>query len=1467
MTVVTGAERAGNMDIAQRERLLAQLGHGYVVYSKQDKHVGYKNVKAIASRGVGMIIGLPKQCPMIVKCLKDSPINLFITDEVKCLTSMIATKVLNDTPSFAAMQKLADMAKRLLFLDADFFLGNQPLDFCHFLLMGREGKRDRLVIYKFSQVKTQLLREIALFHKSVPSSVEAAWLAKFNARMQASGKPAVTTCGTEDAFLHLLSAIKVFMRSRAGRAFKVFVTSSSRARANREASDALRAQLKATAYTTNTDAQRTNDEMAVIDEFFNAMQFITASSTLDVGIDTLVHFPFIIAITKGGTSMPSSHIQAMYRVSRILKMDFTVLWYVDEPMPSPDKQLSTPNATLAVDAMAGKAAFHAAAGTGAPPMHPKLVAIWTDNCRETQWNNREHAVLVRETLKLNPCYRMVEPCDIKMPDAVFAVTPRDVQAMTEAYIDVNPASIGDLFAHARDVALEVSDPLTRHKHSLDHFKGCVAHITLTNPMISASSAESVVLSNCSGVVENLLADADLAKLDAPTLESALLDTWKVVRFTGLLGVDECVVAEMEKVIDRYVLGVASLKGSLAVEHYQMSLQLLGAPKGRGTSVTLYHDIANKVRFAERAVDLLRVPQLIPASAEHILQLPEVLVNRINRLLLFEAIPADSVWMQELEACTRGVSDRNAVRSWPEHQVLSMLATLFSEVGNCEMVTTARPLTQEQQDALTAMMLRREGLDAEEITAATAASTPQPGPDSTNPESLFTMEDGAPPPASQDQIAKGNRRLEIIKAASKVTHLLSIGIALKAFEYTQSGGKVAKGATRVVQENDVGERRTVLSVEKEEQRKRRNAKSQRHSAKRRAGGDSGSANPTTQDAPTPMPTVDAATEIDTLDMLELERGKANAYNAQLLGADVDPDVAEDDGASLSGLSVSTAAGDVSAEDATREQRRKDAKMEALAARNTAAEGEVAEFKGAPDYEAKLAAAKRRLKAEFEPMQVVANFDDDAHTVKKVWPLLLMKWTSTLTCKRESPFSASTLLDAKGKQVVMKSLLSGYCDTPTHEALDDTFNAEDGNETGDMHLAPQPGQTLRAHTLADGYEAGFELYPLQKLLQLLATAKGCTDKTVDAKQLFQKIISMPVKTRTDYETAKIINALERLVAKGSADIASNTLRVPVTYRPGNKIVGVSRSYASYPSLQNIPNVLRIAIMGPHLHDMDIAIALPTTVVIGLIMLGKEPSMEWPTGMAYVEDRRNGIAAGKDEKLFQQAIVTHYGGRLSVDDAKEMINIATNNGKFEWYLQRDHGIRTEAHSPTLINMRKETLHVRDNIFLPHGDAIFGMGNYATLKTQVFKQRAFSPDAALYTAGSLVGDEEKGKRTMFALGLHTIERKVMRVCVETAREMDLVTYSSIFRRPPDHPPTRGGLGWQAPSLPPRVPRPPPRQVQHARVRRRKAILPDGRGPSRRRQHGRRGWRRGSSRPTGGGVWEAAPACIHIGVNGERRP
>ena len=73
-----------------------------------------------------------------------------------------------------------------------------------------------------------------------------------------------------------------------------------------------------------------------------------------------------------------------------------------------------------------------------------------------------------------------------------------------------------------------------------------------------------------------------------------------------------------------------------------------------------------------------------------------------------------------------------------------------------------------------------------------------------------------------------------------------------------------------------------------------------------------------------------------------------------------------------------------------------------------------------------------------------------------------------------------------------------------------------------------------------------------------------------------------------------------------------------------------------------------------------------------------------MEYVQDRCSGIASGLDEKRFQQQIVTHYQGKIDLDDAKKMVHIAMNQGSFEWYLQKDHGVVTREHATALIQMR---------------------------------------------------------------------------------------------------------------------------------------------------------------------------------------
>ena len=1269
------------------------------------------------------------------------------------------------------MQTIADMAKRLILLDADFHLGGQPINYAYFLLMGRklrDGKRDRLVIHTFTQVKEELRREIALFYRSVPRDVHAVQLSKMNSRLRKNGKPAVSECGTQSHFRHLIDSIKVFMRSHEGKDFKVFMTCSQKDNgANAETHDALRAGLRATAYTTNTDAQRSNAEMREIDVFFSKMQWVSASSTIDVGLDSIVHFPFIIAITCGGTSKPEAHIQAMYRISRILKMDFTLLWYIGEPMPKPEDKLSNPNDNLALNTISGKQAWHRSANTGAMPMHPKLVEIWIENSRETHWNQNEHAVYVRETLKRNPCYTIIAPCDIKLPDGVLAVTPLEIDRMHESYTDASPESIAHLFSTARDVALEISEPLARHRHALDYFRKSAAQQILCDPGLSQRDAEQVVLLTCAETVEGIHTDPDLAKLDASTLESCLLDTWKVIRFTGMgVNVDEAIITYMYTNIDKYVLAVASLKGHLATEQYHMSLQLTGAPKAH---VGIYNCIANKVRLIERVAGLLNIPQLVPASADHVILIPDVIVNRINRLLRFNATPSDHQWMGEVAACTQGISDRNAMRFWSQQYTMKMLASLFSEVGNCEMVTEHRPLRPAEQEELVATMLKREGLvDGEDVPTAPEAVREAPiVPNGDTLEALFTTPAEQPPAANGD-VERGDQILLVVKKASEVVHFLTIGFKHTHLVCTRASGVVAMGAARIVQQNDTGQVRTVISAGKEEQRKRRNQKQRERRSAKRPNSTNSSVGELVMSSGT-----GASESMEIVDPLEAEQAAAAAYNAQHLGEE---DC--DDDASIAGSSVSTAsrpAGTRTPEEKARDERKISARREALRARNEAAEAAVAGFKDTEQYNTKLAAAKRRLTAEFPTTEMVEKFDNDEFEVKECCPFMLMKWNCTLRCKPTSPFSCtSELLGKQEKQVLMRSLLNGYREREPnqHEMVD----ADDEEDAPVLPLDDQVVGQLRAHTLEDGFEAGYELYPLEKTTKLLAVAKGCTDaQRTNIKELFNTVVNMPIKTRTEYKVATIVNPLESLIAKGTPNWATNTLKLPVTYRPGNKLVGVSRSYASYPSNQRFPNILRVALLGAQLHDMDIATCHPTCIVVGILLLGLDPQEVWPIGMEYVQDRCSGIASGLDEKRFQQRIVTHYQGKIDLDDAKEMILIAMNQGSFEWYLQKDHGVVTREHATALLQFRKQTLRVRE-LFLQNGDTIFGTGNFETLRKDIYTNKKYLPDSQIYTAAVLLDDNEKGKRSLFAIGLHTIERKILRLCIDVAREMELVPFSSIF-------------------------------------------------------------------------------------------
>ena len=141
-------------------------------------------------------------------------------------------------------------------------------------------------------------------------------------------------------------------------------------------------------------------------------------------------------------------------------------------------------------------------------------------------------------------------------------------------------------------------------------------------------------------------------------------------------------------------------------------------------------------------------------------------------------------------------------------------------------------------------------------------------------------------------------------------------------------------------------------------------------------------------------------------------------------------------------------------------------------------------------------------------------------------------------------------------------------------------------------------------------------------------------------------------------------------------------------------------------------------------------------------------------------------------------HYHGKITLDDAKELLHIAMNNGRFEYYLERDHGIRTDQHSPALIQMREQTNRpggLRD-ILLENGDAICGSGNFTKLREDVYTRKNYASTLTIYTDGARPNDSEKAKRTLFALMLHTIERRVMRVCVDVALEMKLVPFSSVF-------------------------------------------------------------------------------------------
>jgi len=174
-----------------------------------------------------------------------------------------------------------------------------------------------------------------------------------------------------------------------------------------------------------------------------------------------------------------------------------------------------------------------------------------------------------------------------------------------------------------------------------------------------------------------------------------------------------------------------------------------------------------------------------------------------------------------------------------------------------------------------------------------------------------------------------------------------------------------------------------------------------------------------------------------------------------------------------------------------------------------------------------------------------------------------------------------------------------------------------------------------------------------------------------------------------------------------------------------------------------------------------------------LDLDPHEHWPTGMAYLEDRHNGITSGRDTKQFQAQIAKDYNNRITIDDAKELLNIAYFNGNFEYYLRRDHGIVVSTHSAHLINYRTESLRVR-NIFEARGGEIVGVGTFRRLKESIETKGQTTLD--IYVCGSLPNMTEKRSRSLFAILQHSIERQVVKECVIVAQEMRLIVFSSVF-------------------------------------------------------------------------------------------
>ena len=107
----------------------------------------------------------------------------------------------------------------------------------------------------------------------------------------------------------------------------------------------------------------------------------------------------------------------------------------------------------------------------------------------------------------------------------------------------------------------------------------------------------------------------------------------------------------------------------------------------------------------------------------------------------------------------------------------------------------------------------------------------------------------------------------------------------------------------------------------------------------------------------------------------------------------------------------------------------------------------------------------------------------------------------------------------------------------------------------------------------------------------------------KQTLANMWASPLRLEHDLEDTDVGNPVIAWLENAQTENGVSA-RAWGTYRPENKLVGVSRSYASYLSNQRFLNILRVALLGAQLHDMDIANCHPMCIVVGILWLGLDP-----------------------------------------------------------------------------------------------------------------------------------------------------------------------------------------------------------------------------------------------------------------------